>query len=58
MGEVMMNFKTGDGTFRGLFLGTALAALMILAVNLLGVWEQAHRPNWIQAVRCHMFRSC
>ena len=41
----MMNFKTGDGTFRGLFLGTALAALMILGINLLGRWDRQHRAD-------------
>ena len=40
-----MNFKNGDGTFRGLCLGTALAALMILGINLLGHWDRQHRAD-------------
>jgi hypothetical protein len=45
IGRDMMNFKNGDGTFRGLLLGTALAALMILGINLLGRWDQQHRAD-------------
>ena len=41
----MMNFKTGDGSFRGLCLGTALAALIILGINLVGRWDQLHAAD-------------
>jgi hypothetical protein len=32
-----------EGTLRGLILGTVLALLMILGLNALGRWDQAHK---------------
>jgi hypothetical protein len=48
----MMNFKSGDGTFRGLCLGAALAALMILGINFLGRWDRQHHadPEGVRSV--------
>jgi hypothetical protein len=41
----MRNFEKGDGTRRGLILGTALALIMILGMNALGHWDQMHKPD-------------
>lgn len=41
----MRNIGKGDGLLRGLILGSALAALLILGVNVLGRWERSHRVD-------------
>ena len=55
----MMNFKDGDGRVRGFCLGTALAALMILGINLLGRWDQQHAgdPEGVRSV-LRLMRRC
>jgi hypothetical protein len=41
----MRNIDSGNGTIRGLCLGTALAILMILGMNVLGHWDQTHKSG-------------
>jgi len=41
----MKNYRTGDGTIRGLCIGAALALLMILGMNALGRWDQTHKSG-------------
>ena len=41
----MRNIDSGNGTIRGLCLGTALALLMILGINALGHWDQTHKSG-------------
>ena len=41
----MKNFEKGDGTRRGLLLGSVLALLMILGINALGRWDQTHKAG-------------
>ena len=41
----MRNIGTGDGTLRGLILGTTLALVMILGMNALGRWDQTHKAD-------------
>ncbi|MBI3857153.1 MAG: hypothetical protein HY293_15820 [Planctomycetes bacterium] len=44
----MRNFNTGDGTIRGAILGSLLALLLILGMNLLARSESSQAPSGLR----------
>jgi len=46
----MMKLNDDHGAIRGLFLGSALALLMILGINVLGHWDQTHPGSGPESV--------